>query len=46
MDIIVNVSHQRLRIANYLKTLVAGTQRFIRFVFKLPNEWSNLRVFA
>ena len=46
MDIIVNVSHQRLRIANDLKTLVAGTQRFIRFVFKLPNEWSNLKVFA
>ena len=46
MDINVTLSHQKLRIATELNTLIAGTQNFIRFVFKLPKEWESLLVFA
>ena len=44
MDINVNLSHQTMRVATDLKKLVAGTQKFIRFVFKLPSEWDDFDV--
>ena len=46
MDILVNVANQRLKIATNLKTLVSGTQEFVRFVFNLSNDWDDLIVFA
>lgn len=46
MDILVNISNQRLKIATNLKAIVAGTQNFVRFVFNLTSEWDNLSTFA
>lgn len=46
MDILVNVANQKLKIATNLKSLVAGTQKFIRFVFNLPGDWDELLTFA
>lgn len=46
MDILVNVSNQKLKIATNLKSLVAGTQEFVRFVFNLTGDWDNLLTFA
>lgn len=46
MDILVSVVNQKLRVTTNLKTLVDGTQEFIRFVFNLPSEWDDLLVFA
>ena len=46
MDILVNVVNQKLKVATNLKTFVEGTQKFIRFVFNLPSDWSPLTTFA
>ena len=46
MDILVNVANQKLKIATNLKSLVAGTQEFIRFVFNLTGDWDDLMAFA
>lgn len=46
MDILVNVANQKLKIATNLKSLVAGTQEFIRFVFNLTGDWDDLMTFA
>ena len=46
MDILVNVANQKLKIATNLKSLVAGTQEFVRFVFNLTGDWDNLLTFA
>lgn len=46
MDILVNVANQKLKVATNLKTFVAGTQEFVRFVFNLPSDWDELLVFA
>ena len=46
MDILVNVVNQKLKIATNLKSLVAGTQKFVRFVFNLTGDWDNLMTFA
>ena len=46
MDILVNVVNQKLRIATNLKSLVSGTQEFIRFVFNLSNDWDGLTTFV
>ena len=46
MDILVNVANQKLKIATNLKSLVAGTQEFVRFVFNLTGDWDDLMTFA
>lgn len=46
MDIFVNVVNQKLHITTNIKSLVAGTQKFIRFVFNLDEGWSGLFPFA
>ncbi len=46
MDILVNVANQKLKIATNLKSLVSGTQEFVRFVFNLTGDWDNLVTFA
>ena len=46
MDILVNVANQKLKIATNLKSLVSGTQEFIRFVFNLTSDWDELMTFA
>ncbi len=42
MDILVNVVNQKLHITTNLKSLVAGTQEFIRFQFNLGSDWEDL----
>ena len=47
MDILVNVVNQKLRVATNLKTLVSGSQDFVKFTFNfLDSAWNNLTVFA
>ena len=46
MDVSVNVTNQKLKVAASQKTFVAGTQEFIRFVFNLQQDWNNLLVYA
>lgn len=46
MDILVNVTNQKIRVASNLRSLVAGTQEFVRFVFCLSGDWNGLTVFA
>ena len=46
MDILVNVANQKLKIATNLKSLVAGTQEFVRFVFNTTGDWDGLATFA
>ena len=46
MDILVNVSNQRLNIATNQKSFTAGTQKFVRFIFEFSDDWANLKTFA
>ena len=46
MEINVNVVNQKLHITTNLKSLVAGTQEFIKFNFNLGDDWDNLLVSA
>ena len=46
MDILVNVSSQKLRIPTNMRNIVAESQRFIRFVFNLSSDWDDLTAFA
>jgi len=46
MDILVTVVNQKLKITTNGKRDVAGTQRFVRFIVDLPNEWKELTTFA
>lgn len=46
MDIYVSVANQKLKIATNLQNLVAGTKNFIRFIFKLTDDWVDLHPFV
>lgn len=46
MDILVNVANQKLKIATNLKSLIAGTQEFVKFTFNLTGDWDDLLIFA
>lgn len=46
MELLINVINQKLKLATNLKSLVAGTQQFIKLIFNLPNEWDGLLTFA
>ena len=42
MDIIIKVNGQKLQPVTNLKSIVSGTQEFIRFIFNLDNDWAAL----
>lgn len=42
MDIIVNVINQRLIVQSNHKTLVEGSNNFIRFVFNFSDDWNGM----
>lgn len=46
MDIQVNVVGQKLKLAKNYKSLVDGSQKFIRFVFNLDGSWTDLVTYA
>lgn len=46
MEILVNVFNQKLKIATNLKTIVEGSQQFVKFIFNLDEAWDGLSVFA
>lgn len=46
MNIQVYVTNQKLKIVTNLKTLVSGSQEFIKFEFILDEDWDGLTVFA
>lgn len=46
MELVVNVNNQKLRLATNLKSLVAGSQQFIKLTFNLSEEWDDLLTFA
>lgn len=46
MNILVDVINQKIKIATNFKSLIAGTQKFIRFTFNLTGDWDDLTTFA
>ena len=46
MDILVNVVNQKLKMSTNLKSIIDGTQQFVRFVFNLGSDWDELTSFA
>lgn len=46
MGIGIRVVNQQLRTTTNFRTLVSGSQNFVRFIFDLSNEWDDLLVFA
>ena len=46
MDILVNVSNQKLKAVTNLRSVVSGTQEFIRFIFNTNGDWDDLTTFA
>lgn len=42
MDILVNVLHQKLKVQTNYKTVVEGTNNFIRFVFNFSDDWDDM----
>lgn len=46
MNVQVNVTHQKLRIVTNLKTIVSGSQEFVKFEFFLDKDWDGLTIFA
>ena len=46
MDILVNVVNQKLKVMTNFRSLVDGTQNFIKFYFSLDSGWDNLMTFA
>ena len=46
MTILVYVINQELRLATPFKTLIDGTQEFIKFKFLLDNAWAEITTFA
>lgn len=46
MEILISVVNQKLKISTNLKTIVAGSQEFIKFVFNLDDSWNGLLTFA
>ena len=46
MDILINVVNQQLKVQSDLEHLVEGTQKFIKFIFALPDDWKTLQPFV
>ena len=46
MDVLVDVSNQRIRLSTHINAFVAGTKSFIRSVFNLSDEWRDLNKYA
>lgn len=46
MTILINVINQELRLATPFRTLVNGTQEFIKFKFVLDDAWLKITTFA
>lgn len=46
MTILINVINQELRLATPFRTLVDGTQEFIKFKFVLDDAWLKITTFA
>lgn len=46
MNVQVNVTNQKLRIVTNLKTIVSGSQEFVKFEFFLDKDWDGLTIFA
>ena len=46
MELTINVQNQRLYLATNLKTLVSGSNNFVKFTFALSSEWDDLLPFV
>lgn len=46
MSILVNVVNQKMYVSSSVDSLVAGSQKFVKFKFNLSDEWNGLMVFA
>lgn len=46
MTILINVINQELKLATPFKSIVSGTQKFIKFKFALDEIWDNILPFA
>lgn len=46
MEILINVSNQKLRVTNTRNNIISGTQKFVKFTFDLGEDWDGLLTFA
>lgn len=46
MEITINVINQKLRIETNQRNFVAGSQQFVKFIFRLTDDWTGLSPFA
>lgn len=46
MELLVKVNGQKLSNANTERTLVAGSQEFVKFIFQMDDDWSPLNTFV
>lgn len=46
MEILINVSNQKLKIVNNLNNIISGTQKFVKLIFELGSDWDGLLTFA
>lgn len=46
MDILINVTGQKLKPDTNKTNFISGTQEFVRFVFNLSDDWKPLKTFA
>ena len=46
MEILVHVVGQKLKMATNLKSLVEGSQNFVKIIFDLSSDWDDLTTFA
>ena len=42
MDILINVLHQKLKVQANYKTVVEGSNNFVRFVFNFSDDWDDM----
>ena len=46
MDILINIANQRLRLVTNVSSFIAGTRKFIRFVFLVSKEMEGFDITA
>lgn len=46
MEVLINVDGQKLKMSTNLKSYVAGSQEFVKFIFNTSEDWNDLIIFA
>lgn len=46
MELVISVVNQKLKLTSSISQIIAGSQKFVKFIFNLSSEWDGLTVFA